>query len=58
MGLRKRDLLFGVNDKPVTSVEDAVAMLQTMFEDGSEAELKVRRRARTYRIHLQDFQVR
>lgn len=58
MGLRKGDLLLGVNDQVITGPDDAVSMLQAMFDGGGEAELKVRRRARTYRIHLQDLQVR
>jgi type II secretion system protein C len=58
MGLRKGDLLLGVNDQVITGPDDAVTMLQTMFEEGDEAELKVRRRARTYRIHLQNLQDR
>ena len=57
MGLRKGDLLLGVNNQVINGPEDAVAMLQNMFDEGGEAELKVRRRARTYRIHLQDLQV-
>ena len=52
MGLRKGDLLTGINNQPITGTDDAVAMLQAMLTDG-QAELKVRRRARTYRFHLQ-----
>lgn len=52
MGLRSGDLITGINDKLITSTDDAVAMLQTMFDRG-EGELRVRRRARTYRFHLQ-----
>lgn len=57
MGLRKGDLLLGINGQVITGTNDAVAMLQTMFDESSEAELKVRRRARTYRIHIQDLKL-
>lgn len=56
MGLRKGDLLPGINDQEINDTGEAVSMLQTMFDAG-EAELRVRRRARTYRIHLQDLLV-
>ncbi len=46
MGLRRGDLLLGINEQPVTGTDDAVAKLQTMLDDG-QAELKVRRQART-----------
>ena len=52
MGLRKGDLLLAVNEQQVAAPGEAMAMLQTMLDDG-QAELKVRRRARTYRFHLQ-----
>ena len=52
MGLRKGDLLTGINNQHITSTDDAMAMLRAMLVDG-QAELKVRRRARTYRFHLQ-----
>jgi type II secretion system protein C len=51
-GLRKGDLLLAVNGQKIAAPGEAVAMLQTMLDDG-QAELKVRRRARTYRFHLQ-----
>lgn len=51
-GLRKGDLLLAVNGQQVAAPGEAVAKLQTMLADG-QAELKVRRRARTYRFHLQ-----
>ncbi len=51
-GLRKGDLLLAVDGQQVVEPAQAVAMLQTMLADG-QAELKVRRRARTYRFHLQ-----
>jgi type II secretory pathway component PulC len=52
MGLRTGDLLLSVNDQSVTGTDDALTKLQAMLDDG-QAELKVRRRARTYRFHLQ-----
>ena len=51
-GLRKGDLLLAVNGQEIAAPGEAVAMLQSMLADG-QAELKVRRRARTYRFHLQ-----
>lgn len=52
LGLRKRDLLLAVDGQYLSDPGQALAMLQTMLADG-QAELKVRRRARTYRFHLQ-----
>lgn len=51
-GLRKRDLLLAVDDQNIVEPGQAVAKLQTMLDDG-QAELKVKRRLRTYRFHLQ-----
>jgi type II secretion system protein C len=51
-GLRKGDLLLAINGQEIAAPGEAMAMLQTMLDDG-QAELKVRRRARTYRFHLQ-----
>jgi len=51
-GLRKRDLLLAVDGQNPSDPDQALAMLQTMLDDGT-AEIKVRRRARTYRFHLQ-----
>ncbi len=51
-GLRKGDLLLAVNGQEIAAPGEAVAMLQSMFDSG-EGELRVRRRARTYRFHLQ-----
>ena len=51
-GLRKGDLLLAVNGQEVADPSAAIPMLQTMLAEG-QAELKVRRRARTYRFHLQ-----
>jgi len=51
-GLRQGDLLLAVNGQEIAAPGEAVAVLQTML-DGGQAELKVRRRARTYRFHLQ-----
>ena len=52
MGLRRGDLLLAIDGQEVVAPSDAVALLQTMLADG-QAELKVKRRARTYRFHLQ-----
>lgn len=51
-GLRKRDLLLAVDGQKIVAPGQAVAKLQTMLDDG-QAELKVKRRLRTYRFHLQ-----
>jgi type II secretion system protein C len=52
-GLRTGDLLLAVNGQEATDPDKAVAMLRTMLDNG-QAEIKVRRRARTYRFHLQE----
>jgi type II secretion system protein C len=52
LGLRQGDLLLAVNAQEIVAPDQAVKMLQTMLAN-DEAELKVRRRARTYRFHLQ-----
>jgi type II secretion system protein C len=51
-GFRQGDLLLAVNGQEIAGPGEALAMLQAMLNDG-QAELKVRRRARTYRFHLQ-----
>ena len=52
MGLRNGDLIFSANDQEIRDPVEAVPMFQTLL-NSSTFNLKIRRWARTYRIHLQ-----
>jgi type II secretion system protein C len=52
MGLRSGDLVLKINDREITGPEEAASVLE-IIGLGGEVDLTVRRRARTYRIHLQ-----
>ena len=51
MGLRNQDLVLSVNGEEFQGSEQAASFLQKI-RDGGDLDIKVRRRARNYHIHL------
>lgn len=52
MGLRSGDLILGINDQQIEGPEEALSFIETIGA-GGDIDLRIRRRARTYHIHLQ-----